>query len=112
MMKIYPKKITLFNTINEPGYFLCSATYRKVPPVFKNEKVFVKASQNIIDAHKQSMKKIKEHNPNAKVGMTHALHEWDDNDTSLQKEYIKYHMEDKFLYASDEDDFIALQTRD
>ena len=50
------------------------------------------------------MKKIKEHNSNAKVGMTHALHEWDDNDTSLQKEYIKYHMEDKFLYASDEDD--------
>ncbi len=56
------------------------------------------------------MKKIKEHNPNAKVGMTHALHEWDDNDTSVQKEYIKYHMEDKFLYASDDDDFIALQT--
>ena len=53
---------------------------------------------------------IKEHNLNAKVGMTHALHEWDDNDSSLQKEYIKYHMEDKFLYASDEDDFIALQT--
>ena len=41
--------------------------------------------------------------------MTHALHEWDDDDKStLQKEYIKYHMEDKFLYASDEDDFIAL----
>ena len=53
------------------------------------------------------MRKIKEHNPEAKVGMTHALHEWDDSDTSVQKEYIQYHMEDKFLYASDEDDFIA-----
>jgi hypothetical protein len=30
--------------------------------------------------------------------------------TLVQKEYIKYHMEDKFLNASDEDDFIALQT--
>jgi len=31
------------------------------------------------------MKQIKEHNSNAKVGMTHALHEWDDNDSSHQK---------------------------
>ena len=111
-MKNLPKNITLFNTINEPGIFSMFGylSKKKFPPGVQNEKVFVKASQNIIDAHKQSMKKIKEHNSNAKVGMTHALHEWDDNDTSLQKEYIKYHMEDKFLYASDEDDFIALQT--
>ena len=49
------------------------------------KKYLLKASENIIDAHKQSMKKIKEHNSNAKVGMTHALHEWDDNDSSLTK---------------------------
>ena len=112
MMKNLPKEITLFNTINEPGIFSMFGylSKKKFPPGVQNEKIFIKASENIITAHKQSMKKIKEHNSNAKVGMTHALHEWDDNDSSLQKEYIKYHMEDKFLYASDEDDFIALQT--
>ena len=83
---------------------------RNFPPGIQNEKLFIKASNNIISAHKQSIKIIKGHNPKAKVAMTHALHEWDDNDLSLQKEYLKYHMEDKFLYASDEDDFIALQT--
>jgi len=112
MMQHLPKEIELFNTINEPGIFSMFGylSKKKFPPGVQNEKVFIKASENIISAHKLSMKKIKEHNPSAKVGMTHALHEWEDDDKSTLKEYIKYHMEDKFLYASDEDDFIALQT--
>ena len=111
-MQHLPKEIELFNTINEPGIFSMFGylSKKKFPPGVQNEKVFIKASENIISAHKLSMKKIKEHNPSAKVGMTHALHEWEDDDKSTLKEYIKYHMEDKFLYASDEDDFIALQT--
>jgi beta-glucosidase len=112
MMKHLPKEVTLFNTINEPGIFSMFGYLSKMkfPPGIQNENIFIKASDNIISAHKQSMKIIKKYNPMAKVGMTHALHEWDDNDTSTQKEYIKFHMEDKFLNASDEDDFIALQT--
>lgn len=112
MMQHLPKEVKLFNTINEPGIFSMFGYLSKLkfPPGIQNEKIFIRASNNIIAAHKESMKKIKEHNPDAKVGMTHALHEWDDDDKSTQKEYIKYHMEDKFLYASDEDDFIALQT--
>ena len=112
MMQHLPKEIEIYNTINEPGIFSMFGylSKRNFPPGIQNEKLFIKASNNIISAHKQSMKIIKEHNPKARVAMTHALHEWDDNDLSLQKEYIKYHMEDKFLYASEDDDYIALQT--
>ena len=42
--------------------------------------------------------------------MTHALQEWEDNDDKELKKYIKYNLEDKFLEASFNDDFIGLQT--
>ena len=42
--------------------------------------------------------------------MTHALQEWEDDDNNKLKEYLKYHLEDKFLDASVDDDFIGLQT--
>ena len=42
--------------------------------------------------------------------MTHALQEWEDDDENKLKEYLKYHLEDKFLEASIDDDFIGLQT--
>ena len=112
MMTHLPKDIEYFNTINEPGIFAMFGYYsnQKFPPGVQNEKTFIKASDNIIQAHKESMKVIKQHNTKAKVGMTHALHEWDDDDKSLLNKYLKYHLEDKFFFASDQDDFIALQT--
>ena len=49
---------------------------------------------------KKRLKTIKNYNKKAKVGMTHALQEWEDNDSKELKKYIKYHLEDKFLEAS------------
>ena len=63
-----------------------------------------------MSAHKKALKTIKKYNQNAKVGMTHALQEWEDDDNNRLKEYLKYHLEDKFLDASIDDDFIGLQT--
>ena len=61
MMKHLPKEITLYNTINEPGIFSMFGylSKKKFPPGVQNEKVFIKASNNIISAHKQSLKKLK-----------------------------------------------------
>ena len=50
-----------------------------------------------MSAHKKALKTIKKYNQNAKVGMTHALQEWEDDDNNKLKEYLKYHLEDKFL---------------
>lgn len=112
MMTELPSEIQYYNTINEPGIFSMFGYFSKAkfPPGIRNEKIFIKASDNIIKAHKESLKNIKSINKNAKVGMTHALHEWDDNDSSLFNKYLKYHLEDKFFFASDKDDFIGLQT--
>lgn len=112
MMQELPQEITYFNTINEPGIFSMFGYFsnQKFPPGIQNEKIFIKASDNIIKAHQESMKIIKSHNSNAKVAMTHALHEWNDSEQSVLKKYIRYHLEDKFLFASKDDDYIALQT--
>ena len=112
MMDALPTEVKYFNTINEPGIFSMFGYFSKAkfPPGIRNEKTFILASDNIIKAHKGALKIIKEKNPLSKVGMTHALHEWDDADKSVFNKYLKYHLEDKFFFASDEDDFIGLQT--
>ncbi len=112
LMESLPKEIVYFNTINEPGIFAFFGYFstNKFPPGIANETKFIKASENIMSAHKKALKTIKQYNPYAKVGMTHALQEWEDNDDNKLKEYLKYHLEDKFLEASIDDDFIGLQT--
>ena len=112
LMQKLPKEIVYFNTINEPGIFAFFGYFstNKFPPGIANETKFINASENIMSAHKKALKTIKQYNPNAKVGMTHALQEWEDHDENKLKEYLKYHLEDKFLEASVDDDFIGLQT--
>ena len=112
LMKKLPKEIIYFNTINEPGIFAFFGYFstNKFPPGIANETKFINASENIMSAHRKALRTIKQYNPNAKVGMTHALQEWEDNDRNKLKEYLKYHLEDKFLEASLDDDFIGLQT--
>ena len=112
LMQKLPKEIVYFNTINEPGIFAFFGYFstNKFPPGIANESKFINASKNIMSAHKKALKTIKQYNSNAKVGMTHALQEWEDDDDNKLKEYLKYHLEDKFLEASIDDDFIGLQT--
>ena len=112
LMEYLPSNIEFFNTINEPGIFAFFGYFstNKFPPGIANETKFIQASENIMSAHKKALKTIKKYNQNAKVGMTHALQEWEDDDSNKLKEYLKYHLEDKFLEASVDDDFIGLQT--
>jgi beta-glucosidase len=112
LMQALPEEIVYFNTINEPGIFAFFGYFstNKFPPGIANETKFINASENIMSAHKKALKTIKQYNSNAKVGMTHALQEWEDDDDNKLKEYLKYHLEDKFLEASVDDDFIGLQT--
>ena len=112
LMEYLPNEIEFFNTINEPGIFAFFGYFstNKFPPGIASETKFIQASENIMSAHRKALKTIKKYNQNAKVGMTHALQEWEDDDNNKLKEYLKYHLEDKFLDASIDDDFIGLQT--
>ena len=112
LMEYLPNEIEFFNTINEPGIFAFFGYFstNKFPPGIANETKFIQASENIMSAHRKALKTIKKYNQKAKVGMTHALQEWEDDDNNKLKEYLKYHLEDKFLEASIDDDFIGLQT--
>ena len=76
--------------------------------VVSDVKLLIDKSRTEIVSIQRSI--LKKYNQNAKVGMTHALQEWEDDDNNKLKEYLKYHLEDKFLGASVDDDFIGLQT--
>ena len=112
MMEHLPQDIKYFNTINEPGIFSFFGYFstNKFPPGIADENIFINTSENIMEAHHAARETIKKNNKNALVGMTHALQEWEDDDSNNLKNYIKYHLEDKFLEASKDDDYIALQT--
>ena len=77
LMQYLPKDVVYFNTINEPGIFAFFGYFatNKFPPGIANETKFIKASKNIMSAHKKALKTIKKYNQSAKVGMTHALQE-------------------------------------
>lgn len=54
---------------------------------------------------------VKEAPPEAKAGATHAMIEWESNKAGQSLvEYFRTQMEDRFLEASDGDDFIGVQT--
>jgi len=116
--KNFQLKATLYNTngnliADSDARFFSSKVEISKLPVFKEDRDFNKVFTSIVSSLSKIISQpidIKKYNQNAKVGMTHALQEWEDDDNNKLKEYLKYHLEDKFLDASIDDDFIGLQT--
>ena len=62
-------------------------------------------------AHKLSRAAIKELRPDAKVGLTNAMQEWESNAGGAPvMKYARRLMEDAFIEAAVDDDFIGVQT--
>jgi beta-glucosidase len=69
------------------------------------------AIANLVKAHKLSRAAIKETCPNAKVGLTNAMQEWESNAGGAPiMKYARRMAEDYFLEAAADDDFIGVQT--
>jgi beta-glucosidase len=100
-------------TINEPGIVTFGGYMGALPfpPGTKGLTNWTNATEGIIAGHRQARAAVKQLRPGAKVGQTHAMQEWESNPGGrAAMEYARRMMEDVFLDASKEDDFIGVQT--
>lgn len=100
-------------TINEPGVVAYGgyAGAFNFPPGLKGTDSWKAANAKLIEAHKVARAAIKELRPNAKVGLTNSMQEWESNAGGAPiMNYARNLMEDVFLEAAVDDDFIGVQT--
>ena len=100
-------------TVNEPG-MVAFGGYGggfPFPPGLKGAENWRGATTRLIEAHKVSRAAIKELRPSAKVGLTNAMQEWEANAGGAPvMNYARGLMEDVYLEAAADDDFIGVQT--
>jgi beta-glucosidase len=100
-------------TINEPGNVAFGGYLGALgfPPGTTTLEAWDRAIEGLCRGLVSSRIAVKEARPAARVGATHAMIEWEGNDAGRPLlEYLRGQMEDRFLDACADDDFIGVQT--
>lgn len=106
-------QVEWYCTINEPGMVALGGYGGgfPFPPGLAGVDNWKAAIANLVKAHKLARAAIKEMCPNAKVGLTNAMQEWESNAGGAPiMKYARRMAEDYFLEAAADDDFIGVQT--
>ncbi len=106
-------KVEWYCTLNEPGMVALGGYGGgfPFPPGLTGVDNLKAAIAKLVEAHKLSRAAIKEIRPNAKVGLTNAMQEWESNAGGAAiMRYARRLGEDYFLEAAVDDDFIGVQT--
>lgn len=110
----YLKGVKYFLTINEPNvYSEESFLYGNWPPQVKNPIVAYSVYQNLKLAHKLAYKKVKKHNPKAKVSFAHNVCSFEPHQNKFYNKFFcyiySYFWNDDFVKSvRDELDFIGI----
>ena len=106
-------EVDWYCTLNEPG-MVAFGGYGggfPFPPALRGVQNWKAATAALVKAHKLSRAAIKELRPDAKVGLTNAMQEWESNAGGAPvMKYARRLMEDAFIEAAVDDDFIGVQT--
>lgn len=100
-------------TINEPGGVAFGGYLGALgwPPGTTTIDTWHTAIEGLRRALSAGRVATKEIQPDSRVGATHSMAEWESNNAGRPlMEYLRRHLEDVFLEACDEDDFIGVQT--
>lgn len=100
-------------TINEPGVvaFGGYAGALGFPPGTHGLANWRRAAAGLVHAHRRALAAVKARRPNARVGQTHSMQEWESNRGGRPvTEYARMMGEDIYLDASRDDDFAGVQT--
>ena len=113
VVEAFGDKVEWYCTLNEPGMVALGGYGGgfAFPPGLADVDDWKAAIANLVEAHKLSRAAIKEMRPNAKVGLTNAMQEWESNAGGAPvMKYARRMAEDYFLEAAVDDDFIGVQT--
>lgn len=102
-----------YATINEPGVVAFGGYLGALgfPPGLRSVAAWERASEHLVSAHVLARAAVKEVRPEARVGATHSLSEWEANPAGRpMMELMRSRMEDVFLDACAADDYIGVQT--
>jgi beta-glucosidase len=100
-------------TLNEPGNVAVGGYLGAFgwPPGTKDMGSYDAAVAGLLRGHGLALDALKSRRPEARVGMTHGMQEWESNAAGrAPMRRARRMFEDVFLEAADEDDFIGVQT--
>jgi beta-glucosidase len=102
-----------WSTINEPGNVAVGGYLGLFgwPPGTRDYRSWERAAQGLVQGHLRALDAVKSARPDARVGATHGMQEWESNDAGCAPmEHARWMFEDYFLNASHDDDFVGVQT--
>ena len=105
--------VTWWCTLNEPGNVAVGGYLSAFgwPPGRRDFASWRDAAQGLTGAHHRAVEVVRSHVPQARVGATHGMQEWLPSPAAAPAvEQVRRMFEDEFLAASDDDDFIGVQT--
>jgi len=106
-------RVDWYCTINEPGVVAFGGYLGALgfPPGTHDAGSWERATTGLVAGHRLALAAVKAARPSAKVGATHSMQEWvADKGGRPMMEYLRRLNEDVFLEASDQDDFVGVQT--
>jgi beta-glucosidase len=113
VVEAFGDTVDWYCTINEPGVVAFGGYMGALgfPPRTHGLDNWKRAIRGLNASHRRARAAVKELRPSAHVGLTHSMQEWESNAGGrVAMEYSRNLSEDVFLEASNEDDFIGVQT--
>lgn len=106
-------RVEWYCTINEPGIVAFGGYLGALgfPPDTRDTRAWERATAGLIEAHRLGLAVVKDARPDARVGLTHSMMEWDADERGRPfMEWLRRRNEDVFLEAAERDDFVGVQT--
>lgn len=106
-------RVPYYCTVNEPGNMITRGYLGTfpTPPFVRSLDQFDRAVAGVSSAHRLAREAIKDVHSGARVGIAHALQDWDANaGAEPLMQWARALHEDRFFAAVDGDDFIGVQT--
>lgn len=100
-------------TINEPGNVAVGGYLGLFgwPPGTRDYNSWQRAADGLRRGHLRALDVVKGARPQARVGATHGMQEWEANAGGRPAmEHVRWMLEDLFLEASRDDDYVGVQT--
>ena len=113
VVETFGESVDWYCTINEPGIVAFGGYMGALgfPPGTRGLPKWRRANENLILGHFRARDVVKTLRPSSMVGLTNSMQEWESNAGGRPAmQFARRMMEDVFLDAAQDDDFVGVQT--